>query len=71
MRPTVLPTPEIAADEARKERNRLAGVKQAELELMEEKRQNDATIEKELSRQLKERQNPSPWATNEVPLPDF
>jgi general secretion pathway protein D len=48
MRPTVLPTPELAAIVATKERNLLSGVKQAELEIRHEEEDRNAAIEAEL-----------------------
>jgi general secretion pathway protein D len=48
MRPTVLPSPELAAVVAREERNKLSGVKQAELEIRQEEEDRNAAIEAEL-----------------------
>jgi general secretion pathway protein D len=48
MRPTVLPTPELAAIVATKERNLLSGVKQAELEIRHEEEDRNTAIEAEL-----------------------
>jgi type II secretory pathway component GspD/PulD (secretin) len=54
MRPTVLPTPEVAAVVATEERNKLSGVKQAELEIRREEAARNAKIEQELGDQRKE-----------------
>jgi general secretion pathway protein D len=50
MRPTVLTNPAIAAVVARKERNKLSGVKQAELDIRHEEEARNAQIEAELAR---------------------
>ncbi|HZM02447.1 MAG TPA: hypothetical protein VFC44_05450, partial [Candidatus Saccharimonadales bacterium] len=50
MRPTVLPTPELAAVVATTERNKLSGVKQAELEIRQDEEKRNAAIEAELLR---------------------
>ncbi len=49
MRPTVLPTPEIAAAVATQERNKLSGVKQAELEIRNDEAVRNLKIERELA----------------------
>jgi general secretion pathway protein D len=51
MRPTVLPTPELAAVVASEERNKLSGVKQAELEIRTDEAQRNARIEAEMARE--------------------
>ena len=51
MRPTVLPTPEIAAVVATEERNKLSGVKQAELEIRNEEARRNLKIEEDMARQ--------------------
>jgi type II secretory pathway component GspD/PulD (secretin) len=48
MRPTVLNNPEIAARVAREERDRMAGVKQAELEIRQDEDARNATAQKEM-----------------------
>jgi general secretion pathway protein D len=55
MRPTVLPTPEIAALVATTERNKLSGVKQAELEIRQEEEVRNADIEAQLARDAAKR----------------
>jgi general secretion pathway protein D len=55
MRPTVLPTPERAAIVATEERNKLSGVKQAELEIREEEEARNAAIEAKLARDAEKR----------------
>jgi general secretion pathway protein D len=50
MRPTVLPTPELAAVVASEERNKLSGVKQAELEIRNEEARRNMKIEQDLAR---------------------
>jgi general secretion pathway protein D len=55
MRPTVLPTPELAAIVATKERNLLSGVKQAELEIRHEEEDRNAAIEAELVKDANKR----------------
>jgi general secretion pathway protein D len=49
MRPTVLKTPEIAADVATVERNKLAGVKEAELEIRQEEADRNADLEAKMA----------------------
>ncbi len=51
IRPTVLETPELAALTASEERDKLLGVKQAELDLRKEERDNYDKIEKQLEKQ--------------------
>ena len=51
IRPTVLETPELAALTASEERDKLLGVKQAELDLRKEEQENYKKIEKELEKQ--------------------
>ena len=51
IRPTVLETPELAALTAQEERDKLLGVKQAELELRKEEQENYDKIEKALEKQ--------------------
>ncbi len=55
MRPTVLPTPETAALVATKERNKLSGVKQAELEIRREEESRNAAIEADLAKEAAKR----------------
>jgi general secretion pathway protein D len=55
IRPTVLPTPETAAVVAKSERNKLSGVKQAELEIRHEEEENNAAIEAELAKEAAKR----------------
>ncbi len=55
MRPTVLPTPAAAALVATTERNKLSGVKQAELEIREEEESRNAAIEAQLARDAAKR----------------
>jgi len=50
MRPTVLPTPEIAAVVATEERNKLSGVKQAEYEIRKDEASRNLKIEQDLAR---------------------
>ena len=50
MRPTVLPTPEVAAIVATEERNKLSGVKQAELEIRRDEARRNLKIEHDLAR---------------------
>jgi general secretion pathway protein D len=50
MRPTVLPTPEIAAVVATEERNKLSGIKQGELEIEKDEARNNLKIERELAK---------------------
>jgi len=49
MRPTVLPTPEIAAVVATEERNKLSGIKQAELEIRADETKRNLRIEHEMA----------------------
>jgi general secretion pathway protein D len=55
MRPTVLPTPELAAIVATKERNLLSGVKQAEREIRQEEEDRNAAIEADLRKDAAKR----------------
>jgi general secretion pathway protein D len=55
MRPTVLPTPAAAALVATTERNKLSGVKQAELEIRQEEEARNAAIEAQLARDAEKR----------------
>jgi general secretion pathway protein D len=55
MRPTVLKTPEIAAVVAATERNKLSGVKQAELEIRQEEEARNAAIELQLAKDADKR----------------
>jgi hypothetical protein len=50
LRPTVLPTPEIAALTARSEKDKMPGVKQTEREIMEEEAKRLKKIYKEEKR---------------------
>ncbi|MGD0814802.1 MAG: secretin N-terminal domain-containing protein [Verrucomicrobiota bacterium] len=50
MRPTVLPTPEVAAIVATEERNKLSGVKQAELEIRKDEARRNLKIEQDLAK---------------------
>ena len=49
MRPTVLPSPEVAAVVATEERNKLSGVKQAELEIRNEEASRNLKIEQNMA----------------------
>jgi general secretion pathway protein D len=78
MRPTVLPTPQIAAQVAAVERNKLASVKQAEREIREDERVRNADIDAQLAideaRQAKKRAAASsapPARTTTQPITDF
>jgi general secretion pathway protein D len=51
MRPTVLPTPEVAAVVATEERNKLSGVKKAELEIRTDEARRNYKIEQDLARE--------------------
>jgi general secretion pathway protein D len=51
MRPTVLPTPELAAVVATQERNKLSGVKQAELEIRTDEARRNFKIEQDLAKE--------------------
>jgi general secretion pathway protein D len=51
MRPTVLPTPEVAAVVATEERNKLSGIKQAELEIRKDESQRNLKIEQDLAKE--------------------
>ncbi len=55
MRPTVLPNPATAALVATAERNKLSGVKQAELEIRQEEESRNAAIEAQLARDAAKR----------------
>jgi general secretion pathway protein D len=55
LRPTVLATPEIAAAVATRERNKLSGVKQGELQLRNEEEDRNKKIEAQLVKQAEER----------------
>ena len=55
MRPTVLKTPEIAAQVATEQRDRMAAVKRAELDIREDEAKNNAAANKALSRLIKPR----------------
>jgi len=55
MRPTVLPTPEKAAIVATEERDKLSGVKAAELEIRQEEEARNAEIEAELVKEAARR----------------
>ena len=52
IRPTVLPTPEAAALEAADQRDKMPGIKRAELETREEERQREKAVEKEMRKKL-------------------
>lgn len=52
MRPTVLPTPEAAALVASTERDKMAGVKQAEYEIREAERKRQEKIDEEMRKKL-------------------
>ena len=56
IRPTVLPTPETAALVAANEKDKLPGVRQAEMEIREENRKDQQRIEKELRDKAKSNQ---------------
>ena len=56
IRPTVLPTPETAALVAANEKDKLPGVRQAEMEIREENRKDQQRIEKELRDKMKSNQ---------------
>jgi general secretion pathway protein D len=49
MRPTVLPTPEVAAVVAPEERNKLSGVKEAEYEIRHEEAERNKKLERKLA----------------------
>jgi hypothetical protein len=49
MRPTVLPTPEIAAKVANQEREHLSGVRQGEFELRRDERERNEKIDAEMA----------------------
>lgn len=51
MRPTVLPTPEVAAVVATEERNKLSGVKAAELEIRQDEARRNLKIEQDLAKE--------------------
>jgi general secretion pathway protein D len=51
MRPTVLPSPEVAAVVATEERNKLSGVKQAELEMRTDEAKRYLKIEQDLAKE--------------------
>jgi general secretion pathway protein D len=51
MRPTVLPTPEVAAIVATEERNKLSGVKQAEWEIRNDEAKRNLKIEEDMAKQ--------------------
>lgn len=55
MRPTVLKTPEIAASVATIERNKLSGVKQAELEIRQAEEDRNAAIEEKMAKDADKR----------------
>jgi general secretion pathway protein D len=55
LRPSVLPTPEIAAEVARRERDKLAGVKQGEWELRNEETDRNKKIEEQLLKDAEKR----------------
>jgi general secretion pathway protein D len=59
MRPTVLPTPTIAAKVAAEERNKLSGVKQAELEIRQDEVKRNADIEAQLRKEEEKRKKES------------
>ncbi len=52
IRPTVLPTPEAAALEAAEQRDKMPGIKRAELESREEERRQEKAVEKEMRKKL-------------------
>ncbi len=52
IRPTVLPTPEAAALEAADQRDKMPGIKRAELETREEERQREKAVEREMRKKL-------------------
>jgi hypothetical protein len=51
LRPTVLPTPEVAAVVATEERNKLSGVKQAEWEIRNDEAKRNLKIERQMAAQ--------------------
>jgi general secretion pathway protein D len=51
MRPTVLPTPEVAAVVATEERNKLSGVKKAELEIRTDEARRNLKIEQDMAKE--------------------
>jgi general secretion pathway protein D len=51
MRPTVLPSPELAAVVATQERNKLSGVKQAELEIRKDETRRNLKIEQDMAKE--------------------
>lgn len=56
LQPKVLPTPQVAAKVAAVERNKLSGVKQAELEIREDERKRNEQIETQLRKEEEQRQ---------------
>ena len=75
IRPTVLRTPELAADYAREERNKMSGVKQAELDFRADEAERNAAIEAELRKEQAARDKAAkkkkPLPTNSVPAFDY
>ena len=71
LRPTVLPTPQDAALMATFERNKLSGVKQAELELREDERARWAAIEAQLKKDADQKKKKGTVSTNEEPVEPF
>jgi general secretion pathway protein D len=65
MRPTVLANPEMAAIVATKERNKLAGVKQAELEIEHEQDARNAALEEEMLKDAETRAEKAKKAAKE------
>ena len=57
IRPTVLPTPESAALTAANEKDKLPGVRKAEMEIREDNRKDQMRIEKELRQKMKSNQD--------------
>ena len=68
MRPTVLPTPEIAADVARRERDKMAAVKEAELEIRADEDKRNAAADADMKRAEKRNSKAEPNADTNAPI---
>jgi type II secretory pathway component GspD/PulD (secretin) len=71
IRPTVLPTPKDAALMAQFERNKMSGVKQAEIDLREDERVRWAAIEAQLKKDAAEKKKKGIATTNAEPVEPF
>jgi hypothetical protein len=69
MRPTVLPTPGIGRRCGDEERNKLSGVKQAELEIRQEEEDRNAAIEAELLKDAAKRAEKAKKEAKKKPIP--